>query len=194
MTAARAPFHEAPSTETVRRACIDAALSAYEEASIRGLCREGAWEAAVGALRTVDLDALGTRSDRRVRDAMTREVATLRPDDELSIARDVMRLGRIRHLPVVDAEERLCGLVSHRDLLRSALLRRDEAGRAPGSDPRTLRVSEVMTREVAVTSPDEPLRDAAAEMFRRKLGCLPVLEGGRLVGIVTEADFVRLAL
>jgi hypothetical protein len=51
--------------EAVRRACLTAALEAYEDASVRGLCPDGAWEAAIGAIRTVDLTGLATRSGRR---------------------------------------------------------------------------------------------------------------------------------
>ena len=51
--------------EAVRKACIAAALAAYEDASMRGLCREGAWEAAIGAIRTVDLTPLAERAGRR---------------------------------------------------------------------------------------------------------------------------------
>lgn len=181
MTAAR--------TEAIREVCIDAALSAYESAAISGLCREGAWEAAVGAMRTVDLAA---QAGQRVRDAMTAEVATLRPDDKLSIADDVMRLGRIRHLPVVDAAGVLRGIVSQRDLLRSALLASDR--KSPRRHLKTLVVAEIMTRDVVVAAPDDALREAAAVMLGRKLGCLPVVEDGKLVGIITEADFVGLVL
>ena len=126
---------------------------------------------------------------------MVRDVATLRPDDSLVVADDVLRLGRIRHLPVVDEAGGLQGLLTQRDLLRAAL----SASAHPTAQSRrrhldTILVSAVMTRDVAVTSPDAPLRDAASEMLLRKFGCLPVLENGRVVGIVTEADFVRLAL
>jgi CBS domain-containing protein len=178
-------------TEAIRWACLDAALAAYQSASISGLCHEGAWEAAMGALRTADLTALATP---RVRDVMTSEVATLRPEDPLSVADDVMRLGRIRHLPVVDGEGVLRGLVTQRDLLRSALLARDDAAPGPRSHLERLAVSEVMTREVAVADPEDSLRAAATVMLRRKFGCLPVVEDEKLVGIITEADFVSLAL
>ena len=190
-----------PLTEQIRQALVEAAAVGYEDASIRGLCRDGAWEAALCALRTLDLDRFGDSGQAdgpgtnslgtlRVRDAMTSEAATLLPEDELSIADDVMRLGRIRHLPVVDAEGVLRGIVSQRDLLRSAL-RSQAEGALPSSS--RLRVSEVMTPEAIVADADAPLAEAASLMFERKLGCLPVIENGKLVGILTEADFVRLA-
>jgi CBS domain-containing membrane protein len=178
--------------EAVRQACIDAALAAFENAAISGLCHEGAWEAAVGAMRSADLDPF---AQLRVRDVMSTEVATLRPEDPLAVADDVMRLGRIRHLPVVDRDGALRGLLSQRDLLRSALR---GASKHPQSSRRaqwmTLPVSERMTREVETAAPGDPLRSAAQRMLRRKIGCLPVVEQGKLVGILTEADFVSLAL
>ena len=191
--------------ETVRQACIKEALGGFEHASISGLCCEGAWEAAVSAIRSADLDVLAAgqpnRSDRcpaapdvtLVRDIMTPEAATLRPGDKLLVAEDVMRLGRIRHLPVVDGSGRLCGIVSQRDLLRSALLEHLRLDTLTAGCPKAIHVSEVMTRKVVVARPDMPLRDAAARMFRRKLGCLPVVEGDKVVGIITESDFVHLA-
>lgn len=193
--------------EDIRRACITAALDGHEHGLQSGLCHEGAWEAAVSAIRMIDVDRLTARASSpsiygllsrdpslmRVRDLMTAEVATLRADDPLLIADDVMRLGRIRHLPVVDEAGVLQGIVSHSDLLRCALLPRvgDEAESSP-SHLGDLSVSEVMTRNVVVTTPDSWLRDAAREMFVRKLGCLPVVDNRELMGILTEADFVRL--
>ncbi len=130
----------------------------------------------------------------RVRDVMTREVATLRRNDKLTIADDVMRLGRIRHMPVLDDEgEELVGLVSQRDLFRGALGRALGYGQvAQQKMLGLLVVKDVMSAELQTTSPDTPLEEAARLMLTRKLGCLPVLEGGQLVGILTEADFVTL--
>ena len=54
-------------------------------------------------------------------------------------------------------------------------------------------VKEVMTTELVTTTPDMPLTEAARLMAHRKLGCLPVIEEGKLVGILTEGDFVSLA-
>jgi CBS domain-containing protein len=132
----------------------------------------------------------------RVRDWMTREVTTLRQNDKLVIADDVMRLGRIRHLPVLDDEEReLVGLVSQRDLFRGALARALGYGQhAQQKLLEILLVKDVMTRELATIGPDALLEDAAGIMLERKIGCLPVVEQGRLVGLLTEADFVRLAI
>jgi CBS domain-containing protein len=129
----------------------------------------------------------------RVRDVMTSYVATLKRNDKLTLADDVMRLGRIRHLPVLDGDGDVVGILSQRDLFRGSLARALGYGEhAQKKVLDSLVVKEVMTTDVATTSPDVPLADAARAMLTRKIGCLPVLAGGKLVGIVTEADFVAL--
>jgi CBS domain-containing membrane protein len=114
-----------------------------------------------------------------VRDVMTREVLTVAPEEAADLGAQIMSLGRIRHLPVVEADGRLVGMLSQRDVLRV------EAGRTAG---------DVMTRDVRTVAPDTSLLEAAETMQRFKIGSLPVMEDGRLVGILTEADFVDLAI
>lgn len=128
-----------------------------------------------------------------VRDVMSSEVQTLGRNDQLSIADDLMRQTRIRHLPVLDEEGDLAGIVSQRDLFRGAVVK--ALGYGSGQQTKMLEmllVKEVMTNEVVTTTPDAELREAANVMLQEKIGCLPVLEGGKLVGILTESDFVRL--
>lgn len=130
----------------------------------------------------------------RVRDVMTAEVTTLQRNDKLTLADDIMRLGRIRHLPVIDENGQLAGIVTQRDLFRGALAKALGYGeRAQRQLMDTLVVKEVMTSEVITTTPDTPLAEAAHVLVERKIGCLPVVEAGRLVGIITEGDFVALA-
>lgn len=130
----------------------------------------------------------------RVRDVMTSEATTLERNDKLTLADDIMRLGRIRHLPVVDENGQLAGIVTQRDLFRGALAKALGYGeRAQRQLMDTLVVKEVMTSDVITTTPDTPLAEAAHVLVERKIGCLPVVEGGRLVGIITEGDFVALA-
>ncbi len=127
-----------------------------------------------------------------VRDLMTRDVKTLDRNDKLTIADDLMRMDRIRHLPVVDEEEGLVGIVSQRDLFRSALARALGYGeRAQDKLMEHLLVKEVMSRPVETTYPKAPLAEAARLMSEKKIGCLVVTEGERIVGILTEGDFVR---
>ena len=128
----------------------------------------------------------------RVRDLMTTEVTTLLRNDQLSIADDVMNLGRIRHLPVVDEDDRVVGIVSQRDLFRGALAR--ALGYGAHAQQRLLGqllVKEVMTNDPISIAPDASLAEAARLMLERKIGALVVLEDERLVGILTEADFVK---
>ena len=130
----------------------------------------------------------------KVRDVMTADPTTLKRNDRLTLADDIMRLGRIRHLPVVDDDsQKLVGIVSQRDLFRDALAQALGYGRhAQQKILSTLSVKEVMASDVVTTSPDTSLVEAARLLIERKIGCLPVVENGRLVGILTEGDFVAL--
>ncbi len=129
-----------------------------------------------------------------VADLMTKSVATVNPDDQLAVADDVMRLGRFRHMPVVDEHERLVGIVTSRDLFHGALLKVLGYGaRAKAQAMESTRVKDVMQTEVVTTTPETRLTEAAALMRDRKLGCLVVVKDGKIVGILTEGDFVALA-
>lgn len=128
----------------------------------------------------------------RVRDLMTPTVVTVQPDDSVAMAHELMLDHRFRHLVVVDAEGDLVGLLTQRDLLRHSLAERlDLPLNVQRAVMRRIRVEEVMTSEVETTEPGEWLHQAASVMFENKYGCLPVVEGTRVVGILTEADFVR---
>lgn len=125
---------------------------------------------------------------------MTRDVVTLDRNDKLLVADDLMRLGRIRHLPVVDEEGRLAGIVSQRDLFHSGLIKALGYGtHAQRQALDMVVVKEAMRSDVVTTTPDTPLRDAARVMLERKIGCLVVLDGQQIAGILTESDFVKLA-
>jgi CBS domain-containing membrane protein len=125
---------------------------------------------------------------------MATDVTSLKRNEKLSLADDVMNLGRIRHLPVLDDDgETLVGIVSQRDLFRGALAQAIGYGQhARRKLLDTLQVKDVMTTDVTTTTPETPLVDAARVLIERKIGCLPVIENGRLVGILTEGDFVAL--
>lgn len=130
--------------------------------------------------------------DLCVRDLMGRDVKTLHRNDRLTIADELMRMDRIRHLPVIDDEEELVGIVSQRDLFRSALARTLGYGeRAQHKLMDQLLVKEVMSMPVENIGPDAPIADAARLMSEKKIGCLVVTQGQQIVGILTEGDFVR---
>ena len=134
-----------------------------------------------------------TSSPKLVRDLMTLDVVTIGRNDKLQVADDVMRLGRIRHLPVVDDDGTLAGVVSQRDLFHSGLIRALGYGtHAQRNALDMVVVKEAMRTEVQTIGPDAPLAEAAQRMLAGKIGCLVVVDGGKLVGIITEADFVKL--
>lgn len=135
-----------------------------------------------------------------VRDVMTRSPITIDPDAPVATAVAVMRERDVRHLPVADGAGRVLGVVSDRDL-RSAVFAPALAEFLSASSQRRfaalnatleeLRVRDVMTWDVITVRPEGPVAEAAAIMFERRIGCLPVLQAGRLVGIVTERDVLR---
>jgi CBS domain-containing membrane protein len=130
----------------------------------------------------------------KVRDVMAGDPTTLKRNDKLTLADDIMRLGRVRHLPVLDDDgQSLAGIVTQRDLFRDALAQALGYGRhAQRKILDTLAVKDVMATDVVTIKPDAPLVEAAKLLTERKIGCLPVVENGRLVGILTEGDFVAL--
>lgn len=130
-----------------------------------------------------------------VRDIMEREVVTLNEDDSLGLADDIMRLGRIRHMPIV-AERRLVGILSQRDLFRAAIS--SVLQFKPGPQREWLakvRVREVMTTDVHTVNESTTVHDAVDMMMRHRIGCLPVVGGvtdDGLIGLVSETDCLRL--
>jgi len=126
---------------------------------------------------------------------MTKDVVTLERNEKLTVADDVMRLGRIRHLPIVDEDGALAGIVSQRDLFHSGLMRALGYGsHAKDRAMDLLVLKEAMKTEVVTITPAAPLAEAAKTMLERKIGCVVVVEGKKIVGILTESDFVKLAL
>ncbi|QXD15461.1 CBS domain-containing protein [Rhodocaloribacter litoris] len=124
-----------------------------------------------------------------VQDIMYGPVVTVAPGDTLADAYRIMHERDIRHLPVVETG-RLVGIVTDRDLrfATSAL--------HPAPFPPEARVADVMMRAPKTATPDDPVEEAALKMRTYRIGCLPVVESGRLVGIVTVTDlldaFVRM--
>ncbi len=118
-----------------------------------------------------------------VGDFMTRELVTLNESDDLALAEQILRLGGIRHLPVV-RDQKLVGLLTQRDLLRAMATQ----------VPKTTPARDVMLKEPVTVRPTTSLVQAARTMLASKFGCLPVCDEGHvLVGIITESDFVRFA-
>ncbi len=118
-----------------------------------------------------------------VADLMTSQLRCLRETDSLADAMAAMQELFVRHIPVVDDQGQLVGLVSQRDLLSL------EHKKEPVTPLR-----EIMRTGVTTAAPDTPLRAAAETMIYNKFGCLPVVQDGELVGIITETDFLKLAI
>jgi predicted transcriptional regulator len=127
-----------------------------------------------------------------VRDVMQEKIVTISAGERLSTVEDIMTLGRVRHMPVVHGGK-LVGVVSERDLLRASLSSLHEAF---GADERraflhVIEISRVMTSPPVTIDPDASVQEAALIMAERKIGCLPVLDGELLVGMITETDILR---
>lgn len=120
----------------------------------------------------------------RVENYMTTDLFTVQADDAIEMVANLMIWERIRHVPVEDAEHRLVGVVTHRAVLRFVL----EGGSTHKSP-----VADLMKRDVTTVSPETPTIEALRLMRRLRLGCLPVVHDDRLVGIVTEEDFMEIA-
>jgi CBS domain-containing membrane protein len=129
----------------------------------------------------------------KVRDLMRVNVVTLHSSDTLGVADDIMSMGRIRHLPVVDGSRRVVGLVTQRDLYRAAISSALGFDRAKEHEwLGKVRVSDVMTREVTTVDAEAGVVDAVDQMVAKKFGCLPVTDReGQLVGLLTETDCLR---
>lgn len=127
-----------------------------------------------------------------VRDLMTEDVFAVLAEDPLGTVCDLMIRHHVRHVPVVDAYGKLVGLVSHRDLLRHQLIEQEDL---PDLVARALlerlEVRKLMTTPPETVGPGTAIRIAAQIMYKYKYGCLPVVADGKLIGILTEADFVR---
>jgi len=126
-----------------------------------------------------------------VRDYMTTKVFSIRFDKKLIAVREIMTWAHVRHVPVVNAEGELVGIISHRDLLSAAISSVSPAPEIERSRHLAeIPIIKVMRTDVQTIGPDEAVRKAAFQMRKLKIGCLPVIENGRLVGILTGFDLV----
>lgn len=129
---------------------------------------------------------------RVVADLMTRQIIAMEQDEPVGELEAWMQRFRFRHLPVVDAQRKLVGLITRTDFLHAALGVAPDGKAIPKVDASTP-AGAIMRRNVVVAKLDSPLATACEVMLREKLSCLPVvLEDGTAVGILTEADFTRL--
>jgi CBS domain-containing protein len=126
---------------------------------------------------------------------MTVEPCTLRDTNTINDARQIMTEKHIRHIPITDSENHVLGLVTQRDVLAatgSDLPSSDKSGSF--EDKADISLSEIMIRNVKIVHPTDSLRQAALYLQAHKYGCLPVVMDDCLVGIVTDSDFIAIAI
>jgi CBS domain-containing membrane protein len=130
-----------------------------------------------------------------VGELMSTDLLTVEDSASLADARRLMTEEHIRHLPVVNGLQEFVGLLTQRDVLASSLsalaeVDREEREALESSIP----VRELMHSDLAVVEEDTSLREAAVYLLQHKIGCLPVVSSGSLVGIITESDFLKLVI
>jgi CBS domain-containing membrane protein len=131
----------------------------------------------------------------KAKDIMTTDIFTLKETDNLALARSVMNLARIRHIPVVREDMSFIGLLTHRDILGATVSRlADLDSHTQEELDLGIPVMEIMNTKVRAVSPEDSLRECAALLLEHKYGCLPVIDQEKLVGIITEADFLSLTI
>lgn len=132
----------------------------------------------------------------QVKDIMTSEVFALYSTQSLALARFLMKLKHVRHIPIVNPDNgEFAGLVTHRDILSYTISLIADPGQSEQKElDSALTINDIMTTDVVSVTPETSLLDACVILLEHKFGCLPVLEGNKLAGIVTEADFLKLTL
>jgi CBS domain-containing protein len=132
---------------------------------------------------------------KTVADVMSRKIVTVSERDALQTAEYGMHRMRFRHLPVVDPEGKLVGLLSHGDLLHAASSSLSDKEAERNALILQQPVRSIMQREVLTVQPTDSLIEAGKVLWESKIGCLPVVsEDGALLGILTKSDFIRVAL
>ena len=131
----------------------------------------------------------------KISELMTSPVYSLRETDTLQNARVLMDQKRIRHVPITSGDNTFRGLITNRDVLANTI------SHLANIDPATqneidagIPLQEIMRTDVHTISSTDTVKDAAHILYSHKYGCLPVVDAGKLVGIVTEADFLRLTV
>ncbi len=125
-----------------------------------------------------------------VAEIMTREPYTLGPDDTLADARRLMNAHHIRHIPVVSGDETVVGVVSHRDVLAAS----DSTLESHRADHAEVPLAAVMSTPVQTVNEHASLRGVALYLQQQRMGCLPVTRDNALIGIITDSDFVAIAI
>jgi len=126
---------------------------------------------------------------------MTSDPYTLRETDSLNDAFEVMVGKNIRHIPIVDDDKCVLGLVTQRDVLAAIEPEAIQKAKSASHEVRSsVNLSEIMSKNVSVIHQSDSLRQAALYLQAHKYGCLPVVDDDRLVGIITDSDFIDIAI
>jgi len=132
---------------------------------------------------------------QKVKDIMTNEVFVLYATQTLELVRSLMHIKHVRHVPIVEPDNTFVGLMTHRDLLAQTISHLAEVNEDDQKYlDRHIHIMNIMKTDVATTDPDMDVCEAISMLLKHKYGCLPVVSDGKLVGIVTEADFLKLTL
>ncbi len=131
----------------------------------------------------------------KIKDIMTSEVFVLHAAQTLELLRSLMRIKHVRHVPIVDPDNTFVGLMTHRDLLAQTISHLAEVDDEEQEYlDRHIHIMNIMKTDVTTVDPEMDVCNAITMLLDHKYGCLPVVTDGKLVGIVTEADFMKLTL
>jgi CBS domain-containing protein len=123
---------------------------------------------------------------------MSTDLITLTPESTVADARSLMQSNRIHHLPVIDGKDSLVGLVTLTNVLAATdSFLRDPENRIHATD---LQVKDIMVTDIATIDEHASLRQAAMFIEKHQIGCLPIVTNGKLRGIITDTDFVGVAI
>jgi CBS-domain-containing membrane protein len=127
----------------------------------------------------------------QVREIMSTDVEVVERNDHLRMVEERMAARQLRHVPVVEQGD-IVGLVTQRDLFKAAMSSAMGYGeKAQKAFLQSVRVKEIMVYPVLTVTPDTPVAEAVDILMQRGIGCLPVVERGKLVGMVTKTDLLR---
>ena len=131
----------------------------------------------------------------KVKDIMTNEVFVLHAAQTLELVRSLMRIKHVRHVPIVEPDNTFVGLMTHRDLLAQTISHLADVDEEEQEYlDRNIHIMNIMKTDVTTADPEMDICGAITLLLEHKYGCLPIVSEGKLVGIVTEADFLQLTL
>ena len=127
----------------------------------------------------------------QVREMMSKDIEVVDRNDNLRTVEERMATKQLRHLPVLEQGE-VVGMVTQRDLFKAAMSSTMGYGeKAQQAYLRSVHVKEIMTYPVVTIAPDTSIAAAAEMLITKGIGCLPVVEGATLVGMLTKTDLLR---